>query len=233
MTEAVPALVTLHVWRVRPAAVPRALLELATGRARVRRTDGVLFAKLLGTGNGRTFTAGNADLRRYALLTSWQDRAAAAAFEQSAVAATWRRLAGETFRLELRPMHSRGRWSRRQPFGGSETRPSAGPVAALTRARLRASRTAAFWRAVPPVAADLQRHDGLRVALAVGEAPVGVQGTFSLWDSTGALRAFTRSAAHADVVRRTGEERWYAEELFARFDVLAATGTLDGVDPLR
>jgi len=34
------------------------------------------------------------------------------------------------------------------------------------------------------------------------------------------------------VVARTGPERWYAEELFARFDVVGTEGTLDGRDPL-
>jgi len=37
---------------------------------------------------------------------------------------------------------------------------------------------------------------------------------------------------HAEVVARTGPERWYAEELFARFDVVGTAGTLDGRDPL-
>jgi hypothetical protein len=47
------------------------------------------------------------------------------------------------------------------------------------------------------------------------------------------LREFARADAHAAVVARTAPERWYAEELFARFAVVGGRGTLDGQDPLR
>ncbi len=84
-----------------------------------------------------------------------------------------------------------------------------------------------------------QRHWGLHgaagllLALGIGEAPVGLQGTFSVWDSTSALNDFAyRRAAHVAVVDRTARERWYAEELFARFGVRSTSGTVDGVDPL-
>ncbi len=71
------------------------------------------------------------------------------------------------------------------------------------------------------------------VVLGIGEAPVGLQGTFSLWDSSAPLVEFAhRRAAHVDVVRRTALEHWYAEELFARFEVLDAQGTFNGEHPL-
>ena len=233
MTEPVPALVTLHLWRVAPAAVPRAVLRMARDRGPVRRTPGLRFAKLLGTGGGRTFTARDADPLRWGLLATWTSAQAAADFEdRSSVARAWRRLAVETWRADLRPVASRGTWSGRTPFGDPVPVRSDGPVAALTRARLRPAAAATFWRAVPPVSADLQDRPGLRAAVGIGEAPVGLQGTFSLWESGAAVREFARGEAHAAVVARTEPERWYAEELFARFDVLGTTGTLDGRDPL-
>jgi hypothetical protein len=222
------SVVTLHVWRVSPRHVPTALLRMAADRGRARRTPGVRFAKLLGTGSGRTFTVRDSDPTRWAMLT-----VSDAVLEDSRVLRSWQRLAEETWRIDLRPLTSRGRWSRREPFGSPVPSRHDGPVAALTRARLTARKAAVFWRAVPPVSAALHRSPGLLTALGIGEAPVGLQGTFSLWSSADALRDFAhRDTAHTEVIRRTTEERWYAEELFARFAVLGSEGTLDGRDPL-
>jgi hypothetical protein len=229
--EPVPALVTLHLWRVED--VPRALLRMGLDRTRVRRTPGLRFAKLLGTGDGRTFTVRDADPHRWGLLATWTSAEAAQDFDRcSPVARAWQGLAAESWRAELRPVASRGTWSGRQPFGDPVPVRSAGPVAALTRARLRPSVAASFWRSVPPVSADLAGRPGLRAAVGIGEAPLGLQGTFSLWESGRAVREFARGPAHAAVVARTAPERWYAEELFARFDVVGSCGTLDGRDPL-
>jgi hypothetical protein len=233
MREPVPELVTLHLWRVPRRAVPAAVLRMGLDRRPVRTVPGVRFAKLFGTGDGRTFTVRDADPRQWGLLASWTDRASARAFEGSPVATKWRTLAEESWRIELRPLSSRGRWSGREPFGSPAGGRWDGPVAAVTRARLAPTRARSFWRAVPPVSADLVARPGLRFAFGIGEAPIGFQGTFSLWDSAAALRAFAYSGeAHRHVVERTGPEGWFAEELFARFAVEAADGSVEGRDPL-
>lgn len=229
VAEDVPALVTLHVWRVGAGGVPGALARMALHRARLRRTPGLRFAKLLGTGSGQTFTVRDADPYRWGLLASWSDAAAAGDFDSSAVARSWRRVADEEWRTDLRPLAARGRWSGRTPFGAPRPTRWDGPVAAVTRARIAPRKATTFWRAVPPVAAVLRERDGLLAALGIGEAPVGLQGTFSVWRSTDDLHAFAyRDEAHATVLRRTVDEKWYAEELFARFAVLGSVGTLGG-----
>lgn len=228
MSTPVPALVTLHLWRIAPRHVPGALRRMATDRGRVRRLPGVRFAKLLGTGSGRSFTPRDADPLRWGLLTCWSCADAATAFEASPVARSWDALAHERFRADLAPLRSRGHWSGEQPFGDPHQRRTTGRVAALTRARLSLGHARSFWSAVPPVSADLRGRDGLLAALGVGEAPVGLQGTVSLWRDAAALTAFAGSASHSAVVQRTPGEGWYAEELFARFEVLATAGTLDG-----
>ena len=73
------------------------------------------------------------------------------------------------------------------------------------------------------------RGPGLRLAVGIGEAPIGLQGTFSLWDSPAALNDFAhRREPHVDAIRRTATEGWYAEELFARFEVLSVDGEFAG-----
>ncbi|PZS26157.1 MAG: monooxygenase, partial [Pseudonocardiales bacterium] len=205
-----PALVTLHVWRVPPWRVPAALLHMAADRLVLRRVAGLRFAKLLGTGDGTTFTVRDGDPTTWALLGTWASRDAADDFERSPTAARWRRISAERWRGDLVPLSSRGRWSGREPFGRPSAGRWAGPVAALTRARLVPRRAMAFWRAVPPVSADLRSIGGLRASLGIGELPVGLQGTFSVWDTDEVLRDFAyRRPAHIEAIRRTAEEGWY------------------------
>lgn len=219
----------LHLWRVPRRGVPAALVRMAADRPALGGVPGLRFAKLLGTATGRTFTPGDVDPRRWALLTVWDDGAAAATFDNGHPVDRWRRLADEEWSVRLRPLAARGRWAGREPFG-RPGRPSGearwdGAVAAVTRARLAPRKAVTFWRAVPPVAAELHAAPGLRLALGIGEAPIGFQGTFSLWRSTAALNSFVHGhPAHADAVRRTPVEGWYAEELFARFAVVDVAG---------
>lgn len=222
--------VELRVWGVE--RVLPALGRMAGGRAGLRRAPGLRFAKLLGTGSARTFTPGDADLHHWALLTVWDDPRSAEAWAGSALVRRWDAASYERLRVRMTPLAARGRWSRRAPFGEPEATAWDGPVAALTRARLRPARTLSFWRAVPPVVRELHGAPGLRLALGVGEAPIGTQGTFSLWSGADALVDFAyRSPEHRRAVARTEPERWYAEELFARLAVHEVAGTYEGRTP--
>jgi len=224
-----PPLVQVDVWGV--DRIGSALARMATGRRALRGTDGLRFAKLLGTGSGRTFSVRDADPRHWALVSVWDGPAEADAFERHRVSRSWTDAATERLRVRMTPVSSRGAWSRSSPFEPT-AEPVDGPVASLTRARLRPTRLVRFWSAVPPVAADLHDTPGLRLAVGIGEAPVGVQGTFSLWSSAHALVDFAyRRPVHTEVVRRTPLDGWYAEELFARFRVLEVTGTHEGREP--
>jgi hypothetical protein len=202
---------------------------MGVDRRPVRRLPGLRFAKLLGTGDGRTFTVRDADPWHWALLATWESAAAADAFEGSTIAGAWARLADERLCVRMRPLASRGRWSGRAPFGDPRPVRYDGVVASITRARIKPRQAMTFWRAVPPVSADLHRVAGLRLAVGIGEAPLGLQGTFSLWDSGATLREFAhRRSPHVRAIQQTADRQWYAEELFARFAVLDIEGTYCG-----
>ncbi|GIJ61568.1 monooxygenase [Virgisporangium aurantiacum] len=206
--------VTLDVWRVPRRAVPRALLRMAWLPWALRRRRDVSFVKLLGTARG--FGVAAADPVRWAALTVWNAHARPIdAFD---------RIAAAHVRLTLRPTASRGRWAGREPFT-VEAAKGDRPVLVLTRARLRPTRAATFWRTIGPVAATLNDADGLLTAFGIGEAPIGFQGTVSIWAGGRQVNAFAyRTAEHAEVVRTTPVRRWYAEELFARLEVTEVTG---------
>ncbi|HVX46728.1 MAG TPA: monooxygenase [Mycobacteriales bacterium] len=223
-------MVTFHLWRV--ARTGPALGRVATDRLRLRRCPGLAFARILGAASG--FTPRDADLRRWAILATWKDESSATRFEQGGLVGRWDAAATERWSARLNPCSSRGRWSRREPFGRPEREVGTGPVAALTRARLHPLRARRFRRAVDPVADQLSGRDGLVFGLGVGEWPVGLQGTFSVWSGTEALRGFAYGAgAHAEVVRRTPAEGWYSEELFARFSVVRCSGQVEGIEVRR
>jgi hypothetical protein len=228
--EPVPAMVSLHLYGVRGTGVARALGRMALDRRAVRRIPGATFVKLLGTGSGRTFTPRDADPGHWAVLACWSDEDGPGRFEASPTHAAWSRIAQEQARVLLRPLAARGTWAGRTPFGDPVAHRWDGPVAAVTRARIRPSRWRTFWAAVPPVSGDLHAVEGLRLAVGIGEAPVGLQGTFSLWDGNAALTQFAhRRSPHVEVMRRTHEVDWYAEELFARFAVADTRGTFHGL----
>ena len=202
--------VTLHVWRIPRRRVGAALLRMA-----LRRTPrGVTFAKFLGTADG--YGPGDADLTRYAAVT---------VSAEPVRLPGWDRLAQARARIELTPLSSRGTWSGRTPFEPAGSARGAGMVLALTRARLRPVKALTFWRAIPPVAREIDAAPGLLAHFGIGEAPVGWQGTVSVWRDAADLARFAyRQPEHRAVIARTPADRWYAEELFARFAVRDISG---------
>ena len=227
VATAVPAVVSLHLYGT--TGVLGAVNRMARDRSRVRRLPGCSFAKLLGTGSGATFTMRDADLHHWAILICWTDDGGPARFENSTTHRAWSKLTHEQASFRLRPLAARGTWSGHVPFGDPVAERWDGAVAALTRARIKPRHWPTFWRAVPPVSADLHAGGGVLQTLGIGEAPVGLQGTFSIWQNSAALNEFAYGRSpHREVVRRTAELGWYSEELFARFAVLETAGTYRG-----
>jgi len=206
-----------------------AMTHLATLRRLLRGVPGLAFSRVLGTGRGSD-TGPSADLRRTALFAVWDAEDDLDRF-LTATPRAWAQ-AAERYDLRLRGIAGHGTWRGAAVLAGLERGDHRGPIALMTRADVRPSAWRRFRAAGPAVSAELQGAPGLLAVAGVGELPVGRLGTFSLWSGIDALTAFARSPRHAAVVQRTRAERWYGEELFARFEPFGASGTWDGRDPL-
>lgn len=230
-------LAALTVVRYTPGRAVLGAVHMATQHRLLRREPGLRFHRLLGTGAGIGFSR-VPDLLHWALFTVWETDADFARFEAGGAAMRqYRRRGAEIYSVLLRPVAAHGRWAGVEPFGAlprNAVPAEDGPVAVLTRATIRPSRALRFWSRVEPVDATLRGLPDLLLTFGVGEVPWLRQGTLSVWRRASAMREWAyRTAAHADVVRRTRAEAWYAEELFARFAPLDAHGTFLGRDPLR
>ena len=215
----------LYFWKIERANIQKAILRMALDRSSLKKNQDISFFKLLGTGKGETFTPKDANSQRWGLLITLKaedlDR-----FDHGSVANHWRKIATSEYRVILRPLSSHGQWSMREPFIVEEFSWD-GPVAAITRARIKWSHNFTFWKAVPSITQALHQAPGLRIAIGIGEAPIGLQGTFSTWDSAADIRAFAyKSAAHLAAIDQTKKIGWYAEELFARFAIIEESGSL-------
>jgi len=219
--------VVVYLFTVPRKAIPFAFISMAIDRTRTRKFTGISFSKLLGTGTGRTFTPSDADLTRWGMVVVI-DEERIAAFDQSSIIANWRKRSTSEFRTVLSPVSSHGLWAKQNPFDFTAplSRPDA-QIAAITRARIKWNKNFIFWKSVPPVVMDLHSNPGLVAAIGIGEAPIGLQGTFSLWNSASALRDFAyKGQAHQVAIKQTETIGWYSEELFARFEVLELRGEI-------
>ena len=219
--------VVVYFFTVPRKGIPFAFLSMAIDRMRSRKFTGISFSKLLGTGSGQTFTPSDAVLTRWGMVVAI-DENRIEAFDQSSIISNWRKRSTSEFRAVLSPLSSHGLWAKKNPFDfiAPLSNPDA-QIAALTRARIKWNKNFIFWKSVPPVVIDLHSNPGLHAAIGIGEAPIGLQGTFSLWKSASALRDFAyRGKAHQVAIAQTQSIGWYSEELFARFEVLELRGEI-------
>ncbi len=216
-------MIVAYFWTIKPRAIPFAILAMALDRFALTRSKNVGFYKSLGTGKGETFTPADANSLRWGLVAQVDDLDA---FDQSMVVKRWRKNSVGEFRAVLEPISSHGKWAGKEPFVAS-VKDWIGPVAAITRARIKWHQNFRFWSSVPPVTISLKSAPGLMAAIGIGEAPIGLQGTFSLWESSDAIKDFAyKGAAHQKAIADTATYNWYSEELFARFAVKDMRGSI-------
>ena len=225
------SLTTFSVITLQPGTARWGLAQMGTAQAPLKRAAGLRFFKLAGTGADGGFGVWP-NLQRYVLMAAWDSAEAAAAF--FATHPQWQAYqerSTEIWTARLQPLKAHGLWDGVQPFdvAATEAPDLDGPVAVLTRASIRLRKTPRFWRYVAPTSAAVAHAPGVVASIGLGELPIVRQATFSMWESARAMQQYAyRDATHKEVIRRTRQEQWYGEELFARFRVLSSEGTWDG-----
>jgi hypothetical protein len=210
---------------------PKSLLwgwsRLARGPRALAGTPGLRAAHVLGSGhNGGFGLRPSSD--RQGLIGFFDTAGDAANFLfSSPTALAYRDHAAECMSVVLRATTSRGAWGG-VSLVGTGPAPRGMPVASLTRASIRLTQAHQFWRHAPATQRAVAQAPGCRLAVGLGEAPLLRQATFSVWDNDAALEAYASSGAHGVAAQSAWQQAWFSESMFARFEVLAATGRWRG-----
>lgn len=202
--------------------------RVARGQRSLQGQPGLVFAKALGSGHEGGFGL-RPSASRQGLFAVFEGEDLADDFiERSAHVQAYRRRSRECCVMKLRATSSRGSWSGHQ-IGVTAQAPTQGPVLSLTRASIRPRRAGAFWRQSPTSEASLERAEGCRLAVGLGEAPLLRQATFSLWHNQAAMDAYARSGAHLAAIHAAYDGRYFSESMFVRFVPLSISGQWKGV----
>jgi hypothetical protein len=108
------------------------------------------------------------------------------------------------------------------------------PAAALTIGRLRLSQAQRFLKAGAAAERLAVRDPALMRGTGLAR-PLGLVATFSLWGSTGAMRAYAGGPSgteHRDAVKAHAECPFHDASAFIRFRPYGAEGEWDGENPL-
>ncbi|MEO6523352.1 MAG: DUF3291 domain-containing protein [Mucilaginibacter sp.] len=227
-------IVSLTIVRYRKAFVPLALLAMAMHRLPMMLSKGCSFWKLLGCGHNGSFDL-KPDWQQWGLLAVWEERKNFDDFYRSGFVSRWWKLfTYESWTILCEPLQSHGKWDGSEPFGKPDVQNHDGPIAILTRATINLNRLKNFWSHVDEAAEMLTTSPGYIASVGIGEAPVYRQATFSIWENLEAVKSYAyRSPKHAEVIKKTRQENWYSEELFARFKPIETWGTINGKNPLK
>lgn len=206
--------------------------QMGLARAAMARLPGATFWKLCGSGTGEGFTP-RPNTAVWAILAVWPDRATAErGVGEGAVFRRWRARAAESWTIYLSPASARGQWAGVEPFRAEGPLPD-GPLAALTRATIRAGKAMRFWGRVPGISAVIGSDPNVVFKIGIGEVPWVHQVTFSVWPDTASMANFARGdGPHGRAIRAVRDEGWFREELYARFRIVGESGTWGGGSPL-
>jgi len=188
--------------------------------------EGLTFWKGLGSGSGNGFSIWP-DFSTFGLLTVFESEFTAEHFLKSESLTAYTETAKHYSHILMHNVHAHGQWSKQEPFMASSKLDPNKPVAVITRATIKPKLAHKFWYNVPSVSKSMDDHKGLIYSKGIGEWPILMQATFSLWASSEQMMAYAyKNPRHAEMVKKTRELGWYKEELFSRFHPYQLRGNL-------
>lgn len=207
-------------------------MRLVQGPSALDRTPGLLFAKVMGSGQGGGFTLRPSTTHQGLIcLFDHVDRArefVAGRHVQARVQRARRHWIGTLAVTSSRGLWDGSAWSQTRAEALSATAlPDDAidlPVASLTRASIKPTRAQAFWRYSPAAQGDLLRAPGCDFAMGLGEAPLLRQCTFSLWRNPRAMVDYAHSGAHASAIQAAHRQEFFSESMFVRMSLLESSG---------
>ncbi len=181
------------------------------------KVPGLIFFKLMGSGGKNGFSK-MLNVNVYAFHGVWKsEKHANDFFDRSDTFAEFKNRTSEVYTLFMKAIKAHGVWSGTNPYETQNLTP-AGPVVVITRARIKLRFLPKFWRQVPSLGKKVDEVKGSIFSIGIGEYPLFMQATFSIWETYEAMHAYAyENPLHREVIRKTRELGWYAEELFANF----------------
>lgn len=220
----------LTITKFRGVTIPMAFLGMAVLRIPLWLNSKCHFWKLMGSGKHAQVDLAP-DFKHWAILTTWDNKHDFDKFYRHSFASKWFKWFGyEEFTILLNPLSSHGLWSGNQPFKSSSKNPTADSrIAVITRAAIRFNKLKEFKSNIKRAAVEMRKSDGFILSAGIGENPFLDQATFSIWESAAQMKNYAyKSFDHSDIIKLTRARKWYAEELFARFEIIDCWGKLNG-----
>ena len=230
-----PSITTLTLFGIKKGHWRWGLAQMGTMPPKLKRVAGLQFFKLLGSGKGRVFSL-TPDFYLYGLMAVWDKEETAGNFlNNSPEIKEYQKHCDEFWTIKLNPIKAHGLWDGINPFVPvSQMVNSDFPIAVLTRAAINIKALPAFWKYGKHTSKAIEKAPGLIAAVGLGELPFVRQATFSIWENQEQMMQYAyKTAHHQEVIKKTRADNWYSEELFARFQVLSATGSWKGKNPLE
>jgi hypothetical protein len=190
------------------------------------QVKGLSFFKPLGTGSGNGFSIWP-DFSTFGFVAVFESEELVRNFLKTETIQEYTNTAKNYSHILMHTIKSHGEWSKQNPFQSSVEFDKTKPLAVITRATIKPKLAYKFWRYVPSVSKSMNNYEELIFSKGIGEFPLLMQATFSLWNNAEAMMNYAyQNPKHAEMVKKTRELGWYSEELFARFQPFDQEGDL-------